>query len=514
LQALSPELLLILSACVLYLAGAFWGACRCWAWIAVGVVALAAVTLGTCAATAKTEPAVAVVVNDAMSTFVKGLSLLGGLLLVLVNWNASHQEHAAEYFASLLLVVAGMMLVGSANELVLLFVGLELVSIPSYLLLYLPRRDALAQEAAAKYFFLGIFSAALLLYGLALLYGATGTTNLGGVHSAVVQVSRFLAARPGAPLPAPDLLLVAAVLVLAGFGFKVAAVPFHFYAPDVYQGTTNALAALLAWAPKAAGFFGLLRVLVFAMPGLEEKAAWAAWVIAAATMTLGNLLGLLQDNLRRLLAYSSIAHAGYMMVGLGVGCLKDPGSIGTSASGNVLFYLATYATMTLGVFAVVIYLSSDQHPVETVDDLAGLSRTHPLLALVLAACLLSLTGIPLTAGFWGKLTVFSSAIASGHPRYLWLAVIGVLNAAIASYYYLRIIGVVYLREPYGAFAPGGGRPAWAAALLCGALTLAIGLFPRPLLHLAQQAAEPLSYGVAAGDQPEARIQQVLAGAQP
>lgn len=184
------------------------------------------------------------------------------------------------------------------------------------------------------------------------------------------------------------------------------------------------------------------------------------------------------------------------MVGIGVGCLRDPGEIGTTAAGNVIFYLVSYAVMTLGVFGVIIYLSSDRRPVETVDDLAGLSRTHPFLALVLAVCLLSLTGIPLTAGFWGKLMLFSSAVASGHPRFLTLAVIGVVNAAIGAYYYLRIISVVYLREPYGVFSPGGGRPAWTAAVLCGGATLSIGVFPTHLLQIAQQAAAPLAMGVA------------------
>ncbi|MBI3462755.1 MAG: NADH-quinone oxidoreductase subunit N, partial [Planctomycetes bacterium] len=443
LRAISPEIILIAVASLMYLAGTFASApCRCWFWTAVVSIALAGLALGTCAVYANLpeEPLVQI---DGLAVFGKVLALVTGLALVLLSDSMALHESAPEYFASLLLVVAGSVLVAGANELVLLFLALELISIPSYLLLYLPKRDAAAQESAAKYFFLSIFSSALFLYGLSFVYGAAGSTNL----HVIAQFDQQASAGP------PLTLIVATALIMAGLGFKVAAVPFHFYAPDVYQGTTNTLAALLAWVPKAAGFLTMLRLITFGMPYLNQKMAWLACVLAAVTMTLGNVLGLLQTNLRRLLAYSGIAHAGYMLIGIGVGTAGASRYLTATGSDSVTFYLLAYAAMTLGVFAVLVYLSSPQRPVETIDDLAGLARTHPGVAMALAIFLFSLTGIPITAGFWGKVAIFSSALTYGAPphgdlRYLTLAVVGVVNAAISSYYYLRIIGTMYMQESY------------------------------------------------------------------
>lgn len=476
LQAVSPELILVLLASAMYLAGTFAAApCRCWFWLSIAILTISGLSLVCCASRATPESAVVVV--DSLATFGKALALVTGLALVLLSEGMTLDESAPEYFASLLLVVAGSMLVAGANELVLLFLGLELISIPTYVLLYLPRHDAAAQESAAKYFFLSVFSSALFLYGLSLVYGAAGSTNLG----AIAHFSSHLEA----PLPAP--LLVALALLMAGLGFKVAAVPFHFYAPDVYQGTTNTLAALLAWVPKAAGFFAMLRLVTFALPTLDRSVAMLAWALAALTMTTGNVLGLLQNNLRRLFAYSSIAHAGYILIGIGVGSAGGSRYLGTTGSSSVVFYLVVYAAMTIGVFAVIVYLSSSQRPVETVDDLAGLAKTHPAPAAAMAIFLFSLTGIPITAGFWGKLAIFSSALASGDPRYVWLAVIGVVNAAISSYFYLRIIGVMYMNESYTPIKPGGGRPSLAVVAGCALVTLLIGFVPGPILNWARSA---------------------------
>jgi len=468
LQAATPEIILILLASVMYLAGTFAKApCRCWFWAAVASLIAAAFGLAVCARHA-TPDNDSVVVMDRIALLAKVLMLVTGLALVAMSESMSLSESAPEYFASLLLVVAGTMVVAGANELVILFLGLELISIPTYVLLYLPRRDAAAQEAAAKYFFLSVFSSALFLYGLSFVYGAVGTTNLHAI------------ARPGAAWlqsTAPTTMLVAAVLIMAGLGFKVAAVPFHFYAPDVYQGTTNTLAALLAWVPKAAGFLAMIRLVTFALPYLDDKIMRLVWVLAAVTMTWGNLLGLLQNNLRRLLAYSSIAHAGYMLVGIGVGDAGGSHYLSLTGSESVLFYLVAYAAMTLGVFAVIIHLSSDERPVETVDDLAGLARTSPFMAFALAAFLFSLTGIPVTAGFWGKVAIFSAALTLGVNSYIALAVLGMVNAAISSYYYLRIIGVMYFQESYSPIAPRGGRAVPSVVAGCFAFTMFIGFVP-------------------------------------
>jgi NADH-quinone oxidoreductase subunit N len=471
LQATAPEVLLVLLASAMYLAGTFAkGPCRCWFWSSIAALGLAAVVLATW--TMNSAPAAsATAVVDSLAVWGKVLALATGLALVLMSDAMSLDNRAPEYFASLLLVVAGSMFVAGANELVLLFLGLELISVPSYVLLYVTRRDVAGQESAAKYFFLSIFASALFLYGLSFLYGAAGNTNL----QAIAQLESKL------PYPVPPSLLVALVLVVAGLGFKIAAFPMHFYAPDVYQGTTHTLAALLAWVPKAAGFLALVRLVTFAMPYLADKVSWLMLVLAAATMTVGNVLGLLQTNLRRLLAYSSIAHAGYMLVGIGVGALGGSRYITTSGAESVVFYLVAYAAMTLGVFAVLVALASPQRPVETIDDLAGLARSHPRLALAMALFLFSLTGIPITAGFWAKVAIFSSALVSGQDHYITLAIVGMLNAAVSSYYYLRIIAVMYMHEPYGAVEPAGSRPALCVVAACTAVTLAIGFAPGPML---------------------------------
>lgn len=347
-----------------------------------------------------------------------------------------------------------------------------------------------------KYFLLSIFSSALMLFGFSYLYGLSGTTNIPALVRALGTVE-------SGPLPAAT--LIALVMVVAGLGFRIAAVPFHFYAPDVYQGTTPGAAALLAYVPKVAGFVALVRVLGFApqvellralalakptvVPGLllGPQVSTLFWILAAVTMTLGNVLALLQDNLKRLLAYSSVAHAGYMLIGLAAA----PYLRGVDAPGgveSVLFYLASYGAMTIGTFAVISYLNTPQRPIETVDDLAGLSRNRPLVALLMMVFLFSLIGIPATGGFAGKFLLFWGAMSvpgvPGAPDTLEqaklfriLALIGVINAAIGAWYYLRIVAVMYLRTPLRP-AEGRGRPAALTAILvCAVLTIALGVPP-------------------------------------
>jgi NADH-quinone oxidoreductase subunit N len=484
MKATAPEIILILLASVMYLAGTFAAKpCRCWFWCSIASLVIAAIALVSF--TSHVAPPWSVAATDALATLGKVLALLTGLALVVMSEGMALDEAAAEYFASLLLVVAGAMLVACTNELVLLFLALELISIPTYVLLYLPSRDASTQESAAKYFFLSVFSSALFLYGLSLIYGAAGSTNL-------LSIGHFASHRvpSESATSVPATLLIALAFVMAGLSFKVAAVPFHFYAPDVYQGTTNTLAALLAWVPKAAGFLAMIRLVSFALPSLAGTTVWLVWVLAVVTMFTGNLFGLLQNNLRRLLAYSSIAHTGYMLIGIGVGAEGGSRYLGTTGSASVLFYLVAYAAMTLGVFASIVYLSSSNHPVETVDDLAGLGKTHPALALAMALFLFSLTGIPITAGFWAKLTIFSSALASGDVRYVWIAVIGAINAAISSYYYLRIIGVMYMQESYTPPVPAGGSWSRGVVAACALVTILMGLIPGPLMSLAASAGAP------------------------
>ncbi len=478
LQAVSPELLLIACASVMYVAGAFvnWPVRR-WCALSLAALALAGITLVMCAWHPRLGESAAVS-NDPLARFGAALALLTGAALFLLSTRLPEPETAAEYCASLLLVVVGGMLVAKAQELVVLFLGLEFISIPTYVLLYLARQDAHGQEAAWKYFFLSIFSSALFLYGLSLLYGAVGSTHFSAIRDSASAIDGTAT------------VLVALTLIVAGLAFKLAAVPLQFYAPDVYQGTATMTAAVLAWAPKAAGMFALLRLVVFtlssfgtnvAVSSFGTNAAALFWILAAATMTVGNIMGLLQNNLRRLLAYSGIAHAGYMLVGVGAACVGGERFLTGNAVESVGFYLIAYAAMTLGAFAVIAYLDSRSRPVETVDDLAGLARTQPVIAAAMATVMIGLTGIPLTAGFWGKLALFASAVTCDAPSYLWLAVIGVINAAISAYYYLRIVGAMYMRDGARPVQPTGSRGAWTVAVLGAVLTILVGVLPGPFL---------------------------------
>jgi NADH-quinone oxidoreductase subunit N len=495
-----PEIVLGAAACVLFVGGLFRADRRLWAAVSLAALVAAGLTLVLPEnAPAPTGDALyaSPVVLDALAIYTKLLALGGGAVLVLFSWNQVPDRQAADYFACLLLMLAGLGLTGSANELVTLFVALELISIPTYIILYLPRHDSAAQEAALKYFLLSIFSSALLLFGFSYLYGITGTTNL----PAMLQALN--AAGVGA---VPRISYVALIMVLAGLGFRITMVPFHFYAPDVYQGTATVLAALLAFVPKVAGFVALLRVLGFVLPAeisprggliglaLSEQVPILVWFLAALTMFLGNLLALQQDNLKRLLAYSSVAHAGYMLIGLAAApylrraALMPGGYDAPDGVASLLYYLVAYGVMTVGAFAVIAYLDTPERPVETVDDLAGLSTSHPGVAIVMVIFLFSLIGIPLTAGFNGKLLIFfgamgipgqvtTSALPAAAPGqavlYRLLALLGVINAAIGAWYYLRIIAVMYLRT---ALRPPVRRWAWPGLTTMGILAiLTIGL---------------------------------------
>jgi len=488
---LMPEVLLLVVATVMMTAGAFVRLPRR-TWCATAAFALLAAMLSLAAVGRETtDPYSSVALNDAFSLYGRWVLALTGLVVLALAHDQVDDRRAAEFFGALLMMDAGAMLVAASNELVFLFVGLELVSIPTYLLLYLPRRTPATQEAATKYFFLSIFSSGLMLFGLAYLYGLTGVSNL--------KALAYLA-NHAVGVPQPQLALIAVVFITAGLGFRVAAVPFHFYAPDVYQGSPVVMAAMLSWVPKAVGFLALLRTLTAVVSaagdagGLAHHAVLLAWVIAVATMTLGNTVALAQDNLKRLLAYSSIAHAGYLMIGLAVSFRNDPaaGDIYFGAEG-ILFYLTAYALMTLGAFGVIVLLGTPDRPVETVDDLSGLGQSHPALALALTVCLFSLAGIPPLAGFYGKFQLFAAAYASSGGAdgglFWWLAVIGVLNSAVGAYYYLRIVVGMYLRPPVGA--PVAVRHAWPTSLavgVCAVLTFFFGVYPLPVSRATRSAA--------------------------
>ncbi len=495
LLILTPELLLLVIATAMMTAGAFVKLPRrSWAAIATGSLLLAALALFLHHGF-QTDLYASVALNDTFSVDVRAFFLFAGLILLGLGHDQVDETRAAEFFGSLLVIQAGAMIVATANELVYLFVGLELVSIPTYLLFYLCRRSQTTTESATKYFFLSIFSSGLLLFGMAYLYGLTGITNLKALSFMVARV---------AMVPNVYVGLIGVLFALAGLGFRVAAVPFHFYAPDVYQGSPTFLTAVLAWVPKGVGFVAMIRLLTATLSPasidnpLISKAVIICWVVSALSMTLGNLVALLQDNLKRMFAYSGIAHAGYLMLGIMVAFANRPGTgrvaLGTEA---VLFYLVAYALMTLGALGVLIALSTTEKSVETIDDVAGLSTTHPWLAAAMAVCLFSLAGIPPLAGFWGKLYLFGSAFSAIHGeevlKFQVLVVIAVLNSAAGAYYYLRVIVAMYYRP---VLTPNTTKVAWPAALSIGAcaiLSLVFGILPGPIAKATRASAEAAVY---------------------
>jgi NADH-quinone oxidoreductase subunit N len=417
---------------------------------------------------------------DGLTWFARGASLTLGAVLTLLLWNQIDDGHAAEAHACLLSMIAGVNLTACANDLVSLFLSLELVSIPTYILLYLPRRDRAMREATVKYFLLSVFSAALFLYGASWLFGAAGTTNFVGIAHAA-----------GEGFANSTMVRVAIMFILAGLGFRIAAVPFHFYAPDVFQGVTSSAAAVLSFIPKIVGFVTLLRLLPL-LSGVFLPEVWTATqpardmlaVLAVFTMFGGNLLALRQNHLHRLLAYSSVAHAGYMLTGLAVG------SGGGTVSGNtaVLFYLVVYGLTTIGVFALLAGIGNPARPVQTDSQIAGLSRTQPITALLLAVCLFGLTGLPPTAGFLGKLNLFLAAWSEGTAFGQFLAVALAINAAIAAWYYLRLVSLMYLDPAQQTETPGMQAPAWIAGGLCAAATIVLFALPQWLWDSALRAA--------------------------
>lgn len=495
---LLPEIVLALSAAALMVAGPFFRQGRAlWAGLSgLAIVGSLATLLAISGADTDTFAYGSVALNDSLSFYARLALLLSGLILLALGHNQVADDRAAEFFGALLFVIAGSMIVSTANELVFLFVGLELVSIPTYLLLYLPRRDRQSQEAVTKYFFLSVFSSALLLFGFAYLYGLTGVSNL--------KALAFLMNQGGGVIDSGNVAfgLIAVVFVMAGLGFRVAAVPFHFYAPDVYQGAPTVVTALLAWIPKGIGFVAMIRALTAIVsvgdPMLSERAVLLAWIIAAITLVLGNTVALMQTDLKRLFAYSSIAHAGYLMIGIAAAFAKveNPAEIDPySGTEGILFYLAAYALMTLGAFGVILFLDSVGERAETIDDLSGLARNRPLLSLAMALCLFSLAGVPPMAGFMGKFTIFYSAWTTesiaGIPSLRLLAVIGVINAAIGAYYYLRIIAAMYYGSPSESTAIQRAQAPWPTALavgVCAVLSLIFGLVPGPLLSASRSSA--------------------------
>ncbi|MCE9565231.1 MAG: NADH-quinone oxidoreductase subunit N [Planctomycetes bacterium] len=501
-----PEIALIGTACVVFLFGCILN--RRWLWFTVSFlgVILAMILAGTVKTHTPELLTSASIVPDATANFIRWVALISAAVLLFISWPEVSRSTAAEYYGCLLVAVAGASLVGRANDLITLFLALELISIPTYILLYLPVRTKLNQEAAGKYFLLSVMSSAVMLFGFSYLYGLTGSTNLAVITDTLTKANSETLS---------PMALVGIVLFIGGIGFKITAVPFHFYAPDVYEGGPGGVVAMLAVLPKLAGFVALARVLGLVggdtrhIPfDANTQLPLLLWILAILTITLGNVLALLQDNIRRMLAYSSVAHGGYMLIGIVVACsipdatgvmTRSDGAtkvIGPSVGGiDALFvYIVAYGLMTFGAFAVILYLSTPERQVDSIDDLAGIGQTHPISAGTMAIFLFSLIGLPLTAGFAGKLMLFMGAFtapadtATMRNLYRLLAVVAAVNAAIGAYYYLRVIGVMYLRTALKPIQSSRAAPTLIGAMVLAGATLFFGFYPQPLVNAARKAA--------------------------
>jgi NADH-quinone oxidoreductase subunit N len=466
-----PETILIIAGTLMMLMDPFFSGKSPKIFGHVSLVAFVAALFASVAANGVQGPAFSnLLIVDGFATYFRILVIAIGIFAVFSSYQYLDREKAetSEYHALMLFSVSGQCIMVASNDLMMIFIGLEISSIASYVLAGYLRHDRRNNEASLKYFLLGSFATGFLLYGVALIYGITGSTKLNEIAKAF--------AAPGVPLV---MAAVAAALMIVGLAFKVSGAPFQMWAPDVYQGAPAPVSAFLATAPKAAAFAIFLRVF---MTGFQQVASsWEPiiWVMALASMCVGNFAALTQKNVKRMLGYSSIAHAGYILV-----ALTSRSEVGTTAA---MFYLAAYALMNIGAFAVVIHVAGKGENHVRIDDLAGLGKKQPFVAAMLTIFLLSLIGVPLTGGFFGKFYIFRAAIES---NLTWLTILGLLNSAVAAYYYLRLLVVMYMHEPSEATTRLEPINAGlGTALILPAIgTVLLGVLPNFVLGFARNAA--------------------------
>ena len=402
---------------------------------------------------------------DPFSTFFKFVFyIVCGLgILLSINYLKVEDIHRGEYYALMLFATTGMMMMASAGDLITVYLGLELMALSVYILAGFKRRDSRSNEAAIKYLVLGAFSSGVMLYGMSLLYGLSGTTSLAGI----------LAFLHKADLTNP-ILFLSMIMLIVSFGFKVAAAPFHMWVPDVYEGAPTSVTAFMSAGPKVAGFAVLLRIFLYALEPLQANSTAIIAGLAVLTMAVGNIMALSQTNIKRMLAYSSIAHAGYALVGLAAG--------GPEGAASVMLYVCIYALMNMGAFGVVIMLRKAGERGEEIMDFAGLGKTNKTAAFLMLIFMFSLTGIPLFAGFIGKFYIFKAAVQSG---LIWLAVVGVIFSSISAYFYLRVIMVMYMKEPEGSIELQTSPSLALALAISATAVIVIGVYPTDLLNFAR-----------------------------
>jgi NADH-quinone oxidoreductase subunit N len=407
-------------------------------------------------------------ISDGYSFFFKLIFLISLVLSVLISVRYIKIEKVdfGEYYSLMLFSTLGMMIMASAGDIIVLYLGLELMALSVYVLAGFLRHDTRSNEAALKYFLLGAFASAFLLYGTSMIYGLTGTTNL-------KAIAQFLAAKGGSHDPA---VMLSVMLFVVAFGFKIAAAPFHMWAPDVYEGAPTSITAFMSVGPKAAGFAVFGRVFLLAFGNVQMEWAGIVIPIVILTMAVGNIIAIAQTNIKRMLAYSSIAHAGYALIGIVVG--------GPDGIASMMNYLFIYAFMNLGAFAIVILLRTEGFKGEAISDYEGLAKSHPLAAALMLIFMFSLTGIPPTAGFWGKFYLFMAAVNAG---YTWLAIVAVLFSAISAYFYLRIVMYMYMKEPKTEIALSTSASTGIALAVTVVAVLLIGVLPSGVIDMARAA---------------------------
>jgi len=463
-----PEITVLTAACLLLMLDLLFKRKRV---ALIGYLSLAAVIMAALETWFLVLPMEAVYsgmfIADPFSTFFKMIFYLatGLCILASIHYIRVEEIEHSEYYVLLLFALCGMMILASAVDLIIIYAGLELMALAVYVLTGFNRSNLHSNEAALKYVILSALSSSILLYGISLIYGLTGTTQLGVVSDALKMQAEFT-----------PLLILAVIFLLAGFAFKVAAVPFHMWVPDVYQGAPTSITAFMSVGPKAVGFAVLLRIFLDALAPVQEIWLNLVIVIALATLTIGSLVALVQTNIKRMLAYSSIAHVGFALLGLIAG--------GAQGQASVMLYLLIYCFMNMGVFSCVILMRGDEFKGEEISDYTGLSQAYPGLALFMLIFLFALAGIPPTAGFFAKFYIFIALIEQG---YVALAVIAILFSAVAAFFYIRVIMLMYMHKPERPFDITLSVPMRIALGVAGIAVIFIGIFPYWFLSLAQLA---------------------------
>ncbi|MFW6055650.1 MAG: NADH-quinone oxidoreductase subunit N [Thermodesulfobacteriota bacterium] len=473
LQCILPQILLCLTALAVLLIDVFQSGKKANLLALVSLAGAVLATLTLFSSQGLNETAFSgMILVDGFSFFLGLTICLILIMTILVGMNYQRffeGINCGEYYSLLLFSAVGMMFMASAGNLILLFVALELMSVSIYVLVGFHKTQLRSVEAALKYFLLGAFAASFLLLGFAFLYGATGTMD-------ILAMTKYIQTNP--EVLQSGLLLAGALLTVTGLGFKISMVPFHMWTPDVYDGAPTVITGFMATGVKSAAFAALVRIFMVPLSSLPLDWTMVFWVAAVLTMTIGNFIALAQDSIKRMLAYSGIAHAGYLLIGVVAG--------GEMAQAGILFYLLVYAFMNIGAFGVLALLGKKETEYNTLNDFSGLGLKYPILGLAMVVFMFSLAGIPPTGGFMGKLYIFSAAIESG---YVWLVVLGAANSVVAIYYYLRVIAVMYFKEGAGGQAVfPAPSPAISLGLgLAAAGIMILGVFPSSFWDLARNS---------------------------